>query len=422
LTDFFDTLFPYFSSTIVLYIFCSDVTKKTKAMSKLRPACQAAKERLSTAKDTMMGVEALHEGIDFKFRLNTARFEAEVGDVLLATLGPIAAVLKETKLSPDSIHHLCLAGGSSRIPKLRRGFYELMKRDVPEGDVGTINSVDPAEAVAIGLAIHAAQLFLKTGTLQVPTTKNNGGDANAAVASAAGVSVEIEGGCALEIIPKNAVLPLSMSFYATASEDGSFALTLLSGVRPLASDNVPLLELCQKNTKEVEGTTDVKVEITMSSSSLVATATFVTYDEEGEESPVGKMLEGSCIVGNTSQVVELDDKDVLLVGLVNIVSEYDAALVACVAKEEIEDLEVEDADRVKNLVAECRKRMTNDLMPMSKWISAVDICTKREWVEKERETFQIGLDEIMADYLEEDEENDDEENGAGGAGSDAEMD
>ena len=127
-------------------------------------------------------------------------------------------------------------------------------------------------------------------------------------------------------------------------------------------------------------------------------------------------------MGNTSQVVELDDKDVLLVGLVNIVSEYDAALVECVAKEEIEDLEVEDADRVKNLVAECRKRMTNDLMPMSKWISAVDICTKREWVEKERETFQIGLNEIMADYLEEDEENNDEENGAGGAGSDAEMD
>ena len=43
-------------------------------------------------------------------------------------------------------------------------------------------------------------------------------------------------------------------------------------------------------------------------------------------------------------------------------------------------------------------------------------------MEKERETFQIGLNEIMADYLEEDEENNDEENGAGGAGSDAEMD
>ena len=40
-------------------------------------------------------------------------------------------------------------------------------RDPPSSDVGTSTSVDPAEAVVVGVAIHAAQCFLRTGCLKV---------------------------------------------------------------------------------------------------------------------------------------------------------------------------------------------------------------------------------------------------------------
>ena len=55
-------------------------------MLKLRRACQIAKQALSTAKDTMLGVEALMNGVDFNYRLNVARYEAECGDAMAAAL------------------------------------------------------------------------------------------------------------------------------------------------------------------------------------------------------------------------------------------------------------------------------------------------------------------------------------------------
>ena len=63
-----------------------------KAMLKLRRACQIAKQALSTAKDTMLGVEALMNGVDFNYRLNVARYEAECGDAMAAALNVTTTV------------------------------------------------------------------------------------------------------------------------------------------------------------------------------------------------------------------------------------------------------------------------------------------------------------------------------------------
>ena len=65
-----------------------------------------------------------------------------------------------------------------------------MNKTPPTDDVGTIDSVDPAEAVVLGVAIHAAQLFLKTGALTVPTQvkERGGGNPSAAPATPCGIS------------------------------------------------------------------------------------------------------------------------------------------------------------------------------------------------------------------------------------------
>ena len=97
---------------------------------------------------------------------------------------------------------------------------------------------------------------------------------------------------ALEIVPRNAVLPVAMSFYATSNDDGSFALTLLGGSRPIANDNVRMLELCQQTDATV-ASKDVKVEVNIDVNNVLkASATFVEYNEEGEETAIGTKLEG----------------------------------------------------------------------------------------------------------------------------------
>jgi molecular chaperone DnaK (HSP70) len=393
-----------------------DVTQSDKAMSKLRNACQTAKQALSTAKDTMLGVEALHEGADFQFRLNVARFEAECGGAMMATLNVMTKLLQDMKLRPEDIQEAVLAGGSARIPKLRRGFYESLGREDPTADVGTINSVDPAEAVALGVAIHAAQCFLRTKSLKVPVQNNGGGDPMAAPATPCGISVETEGGVALELVPRNAVLPLTMSFYATSNDDGSFALTLLGGSKPLAQDNLTMLELCQQTDASV-ASKDVKVDISIDVENVLkASATFVNYDEEGTEVMVGKRLEGMCkmVAGRGGS---LDEADVLLVGLRDAVAEYDSAMLLCVSKEEVEDLEEEDVTKIQTLVRQCRDALSADVQPIAQWSGNVSkISEKMEWLKNARSEYEKVLNEIMADYLEDGEE--DEEDNVGGDDSD----
>ena len=46
---------------------------------------------------------SIFEGVDFRMRLNAARYEAECGDAMLATLGPINTLLQELKLTVEDI-------------------------------------------------------------------------------------------------------------------------------------------------------------------------------------------------------------------------------------------------------------------------------------------------------------------------------
>jgi hypothetical protein len=58
---------------------------------------------------------------------------------------------------------------------------------------------------------------------------------------------------------------------------------------------------------------DVKVTVSIDASgNLTANATFVDYDEDGEETKVGKELSGSCKLVNSKGASELNDTDVRL--------------------------------------------------------------------------------------------------------------
>ena len=73
----------------------------------------------------------------------------------------------------------------------------------------------------------------------------------------------------------------------------SLGYTLLGGSRPIANDNVRMLELCQQTDATV-ASKDVKVEVTIDVNNVLkASATFVEYNEEGEETAIGTKLEGT---------------------------------------------------------------------------------------------------------------------------------
>jgi hypothetical protein len=89
----------------------------------------------------------------------------------------------------------------------------------------------------------------------------------------------------------------------------------------------------------------------------------------------------------------------------NVVGEYDAAMVLCASKDEVEDLEEEDVTKIEKLVSNCRSDMKKECFPLSQWMATDDISSKIKWVQEAHETFQRNLGVIMAAYVDEDDEN-----------------
>jgi len=127
-----------------------DLTTNARAMRRLRTACERAKRTLSSAAQTSIEIDSLHEGVDFYTSLTRARFEELCDDLFRFTLDPVEKVLQYSKIDKANVDEIVLVGGSTRIPKIIKlvsdFFYgkELNK------------SINPDEAVAYGAAVMAA--------------------------------------------------------------------------------------------------------------------------------------------------------------------------------------------------------------------------------------------------------------------------
>jgi L1 cell adhesion molecule like protein len=83
-------------------------------------------------------VISLH-GADYQSTITRARFEELCMDYFKKTLLPVEKVLRDSKMSKESIHEVVLVGGSTRIPKVQqllKEFFngkELCKSINPDG-------------------------------------------------------------------------------------------------------------------------------------------------------------------------------------------------------------------------------------------------------------------------------------------------
>jgi len=123
-----------------------------KAVRRLRTQCERAKRTLSTSMSTTVDVDSLHNGIDFSFNLNRAKFEELNNDLFKNTMDPVQKVIKDSGIAKNDIHEIVLVGGSTRIPKVQ----QLLKDFFNGKELN--KSINPDEAVAYGAAVQAAIL------------------------------------------------------------------------------------------------------------------------------------------------------------------------------------------------------------------------------------------------------------------------
>ncbi|XP_074273819.1 heat shock cognate 70 kDa protein-like [Silene latifolia] len=131
-----------------------DMSKNSRAMGRLRAACEKAKRVLSSVSLTTIEIDCLFDGIDFLVSLSRARFEKSNAKLFESCIGPVEKCLKDAKIEKGDVQEVVLVGGSSRIPKIQhllQDFFcgkELCK------------NINPDEAVACGAAAAAHAAFL----------------------------------------------------------------------------------------------------------------------------------------------------------------------------------------------------------------------------------------------------------------------
>ena len=82
-------------------------------MGRLRTACELAKRTRSWRTHTCVGIDYLHEGIDFYTSIARAFFEELNADLFCGTLESVEKALMDSKLNKSEVYDIVLVGKKS---------------------------------------------------------------------------------------------------------------------------------------------------------------------------------------------------------------------------------------------------------------------------------------------------------------------
>ena len=199
----------------------------TAESSRIRTAAREAKESLSSSDTHLIRLPFFRGNESFETEISQSEVEALMLPVIRRTRSICRRAFAEAQnKGVDSIDHLILVGGSTRIPLVRLSLEEWFEI-VPN------LSQHPDEAVALGAAIQAGILCGRVReVLLVDVTPLS-------------LGIETFGGLMNVIIPRNSTIPAKAGemFTNAVANQKNFAIRVLQGEREMARDNWLLGEI-----------------------------------------------------------------------------------------------------------------------------------------------------------------------------------